>query len=344
MTSNQSQKMKLASIEIVSAITPHGNADSLELAHVAGYVCIVGKGDFAVGSAVVLIQPDSVLPDKPWAEMFKKRSSRVRATKLRGVWSFGIVMSPYAVIENSADLMTCLILANIGKDISELIGVTKYEPPIPQCLDAMGPLPFGLGETDETRWNNLIDVLPFGKLVDITLKYDGKSATFYCAKNSYTSEWGTGICSRSLRMKSEASNDYTIIEAKYNILEKLKAYCIDHNVSLALRGEIYGKGIQAFATNPHAKFSLSFAAFSVYNMDTRNYEGPDSEFYYEKVCDKLGIPIVQILKKQVPFTQAIIEKYSVGINTINGMPYEGVVCKHNDGSFKIINMDYDSKK
>lgn len=335
---------KLSSIEIVTAITPHNNADLLELAHVAGYTCIVGKGDFAVGSAVVLIQPDTVLPDKPWGEMFRKKSNRVRATKLRGIWSFGIVMSPYTVIENSADLMSCLIPTNIGKDISELIGVTKYEPPIPQCLDAMGNLPYGLGKTDETRWNNLIDVLPFGKLTDITLKYDGKSSTFYCSKNPHTSEWETGICSRSLRMKPECSNDYTIIEAKYKILEKLKAYCIDNDVSLALRGEIYGKGIQAFAQNPHAKFPLSFAAFSVYNMDTRNYEGPDSEFYYEKICDKLGIPVVQMLEKQVIFTQEIIEKYSVGINTINGMPFEGVVCKYSSGSFKIINMDYDSRK
>jgi hypothetical protein len=44
-----------------------------------------------------------------------------------------------------------LMPINIGKDISERIGVTKYEAPQPQQLDAKGPLPFGLGKTDEER-------------------------------------------------------------------------------------------------------------------------------------------------------------------------------------------------
>jgi len=144
--------MKLASIELISEIKPHPNADKLELAKVLGYTCIVEKGKYKMGDAVVLIQPDTVLPDKPWAEMFKKRGNRVKAMKLRGVYSFGIVMSPY-------DIMDAFFFAdqfgnysdNIGKEVSDLIGVTKYEAPQPQQLDAKDPLPFGLNKTDEER-------------------------------------------------------------------------------------------------------------------------------------------------------------------------------------------------
>ena len=185
--------MKLASIELISDIQPHPNADKLDLAKVLGYTCIIEKGKYKVGDAVVLIQPDTVLPDKPWAEVFKKKGNRTKAIKLRGVWSFGIVMSPYDVCDLS-DLKGMLLPSNIGKDISERIGVTKYEAPQPQQLDAKGHLPFGLGKTDEERYQNILD-LPFGEIVDVTLKIDGQSATYYCRKDRVngTGEWTTGI-------------------------------------------------------------------------------------------------------------------------------------------------------
>jgi tRNA-binding EMAP/Myf-like protein len=160
--------MKLASIELISEINPHPNADKLELAKVLGYTCIVEKGKYKAGDAVVLIQPDTVLPDEPWAEMFKKRSSRTKAIKLRNVWSFGIVMSLTTFFDDVKSVMDM----TPGTEVSHLIGVTKYEAPQPQQLDAKGPLPYGLGKTDEERYQNILD-LPFGEDVMVTLKMDG---------------------------------------------------------------------------------------------------------------------------------------------------------------------------
>ena len=96
--------MKLASIELIADIQPHPNADKLELAKVLGYTCIVEKDKYKVGDAVVLIQPDTVLPDKPWAEVFKKKGNRVKSCKLRGQWSFGIVM-PIEILEEHGKLI-----------------------------------------------------------------------------------------------------------------------------------------------------------------------------------------------------------------------------------------------
>jgi len=335
--------MKLASIELISEIKPHPNADKLELAKVLGYTCIIEKGRYRAGAAVVLIQPDTVLPDKPWAEMFKKRGNRVKAMKLRGIWSFGIVMSPYDVCDIS-DLKSMLMPVNIGKDIADRIGVTKYEAPQPQQLDAKGPLPFGLGKTDEERYQNILD-LPFGELVDVTLKIDGQSATYYCRKDRQTGEWTTGICSRSLEMKPECDNNYTRINKKYNILEKLLRYCMANNVSLALRGEIYGNGIQGHAANPHSKLPLDFAAFSVFNFDTNEYENVGSEHYYAVLSgsDYLGVPCVPTISRQV-LTPELIKHYAEDISEINGKPFEGVVIKHKNGSFKVISLAYDERK
>jgi hypothetical protein len=52
----------------------------------------------------VIIQPDTVLPDESWAEMFKKRGNRVKAIRLRGHFSFGIVM-PLTVLENCGKII-----------------------------------------------------------------------------------------------------------------------------------------------------------------------------------------------------------------------------------------------
>ena len=333
--------MKLASIELISEIKPHPNADKLELAKVLGYTCIVEKGKYTAGDAVVLIQPDTVLPDKPWAEMFKKRGNRVKALRLRNIWWFGIVMSPYDVCDIS-DLKGMLMPVNIGKDISERIGITKYEAPQPQQLDAKGPLPFGLGRTDEERWQNIAD-LPFGEDTMVTVKLDGQSGTYYCRKDRQTNEWHTGICSRSLEMKPECSNNYTRINAKYNILDKLLAYCKQHDVSLALRGEIYGNGIQAHAANPHSKLPLDFAAFNVYNFDTFSYEGPQNDHYYQNVCRKIGVPEVDLLETTI-LTPELIKEYAEVMTEVNGRSFEGVVIKHSLGSFKVLNLHYDERK
>jgi RNA ligase (TIGR02306 family) len=231
---------------------------------------------------------------------------------------------------------------NIGKEVSYLICVTKYEATQPQQLDAKGPLPFGLNKTDEERFQNFLE-LPFGEVVDVTLKVDGQSATYYCYKDRQTGEWHTGICSRSLEMKPECNNNYTRINKKYDILSKLLNYCSFRDVSLALRGEIYGNGIQGHAANPHSKMPLDFAAFSVYNFDTFKYENTADQHNYQNVCGAMWLPMVPTVAVD-KLTPELIKHYAEDISEIDGKPFEGVVIKHKNGSFKVINLNYDERK
>lgn len=327
--------MKLASIEFIAAVDPHPNADSLEIVTVLGYKCIVRKGEFYLHDNVVLIQPDTVLPQTPAFELFNQRSKRVKAIKLRGIWSFGIIVSTH--------LFEDFKYYPIGREVSDEIGVTKYEPPQPQDLQAAGYPPTGLPKTDEERYQNLMGSLPLDCPVDVTLKIDGSSATYYCFQTA-DGGWDIGVCSRSLRMKPDCSNNYTRIERKYKILSVLLDYCTKHNVSLALRGEIYGHSIQDHGANPHSKFPLNFAAYSVWDQEARRYTTPTDEHYYTKVCAELNIPTVPTLETQVPLSLELIEKYSQGIDRIDGNRFEGVVIKHNIGSFKVLNLSYDSLK
>ncbi len=167
------------------------------------------------------------------------------------------------------------------------------------------------------------------------------SSTFYCKKIG--DEWQTGICSRSLEIKTDCSNRFTRVNEKYGILDKLLAFCQKHDKSLALRGEIYGDGVQNFPTNPHAKLPLDWACFSVLDLDTLQYHRKDSPFYFSLVCEELGLPAVPIVEKDVVLTQELVDKYTK-LDDLNGQLFEGVVVNTAKTSFKILSLNYDQRK
>jgi RNA ligase (TIGR02306 family) len=285
-----------------------------------------------------------VLPDAPWATIYKAKSNRVKAIKLRQVWSMGIV-EPISLIPVEGTGHE----HQEGDEVSEILGITKYEPPLPQDINAKGNLPHGINKTDEEKFQNILD-LPFGEIVDVTLKIDGQSTTGYCKEISMpleTSDWEKhydfGITTRAMDLKLDSVCNQTVSVKSF--FDKFVLYCKDRNLNLALRGETYGKGIQAFKGNPHAQKNLGFALFNVLNLDTLNYEGTDSPLYFEKLGKELGIETVPILEKGVVLTPELIKKYDEDLTEINGQPFEGVVIKlKNGGSFKVINKHYDSKK
>lgn len=324
--------MKLATIEKIADVYPHPNANSLEFVKVLGYQCIVPKEKWKIGDWCILIQPDTVLPDAPWAQIYKSKSTRVKAIKLRGEWSFGIV-------EDTAILQQYFPVPPFAehRDITKVLGVTKYEAPIPQDLNAKGGLPFGICKTDEDRWQNLDLSKYFGKSVDISLKVDGQSFTAYC------NDGQIGVCGRTMEYKLENENTFTRNFAKYNLAELLKSYCEKHKVNIALRGEQYGSGIQGHGNNPHSNQPLGLMFFSCWDIDNRRYFSPGDRHYYRNVCNELGLPMVNLLESDVEFTQEIIEKYQ-NLSNLLGIPFEGVVVVGDGFSFKIINLNYDSRK
>lgn len=323
--------MKLASIETIAEKSVHPNADLLEIVHILGFKCIVKKSDnFQVGQKVVFVQPDTVLPDAPWAAFYKAKSNRVKAIRLRNIWSEGIVEK----LENVG------ILPSSEGEVSELLGIVKWEPPVPQDLQAKGNLPFGIPKTDEERYENL-EKVPYGEEVDVTMKLDGRSATLYVVK--VDGEWFTGICGRTMEYKLDSPNCYTKFQ---NYLPKLLEIAKTANKSLAVRGEICGAGIQASKHNPSAIGPQQLYLFSTYLVDERRYVNRNErEYPWNGLSDILGLPTCEMLEKGVILTPELIKKYSEDLTAINGKLFEGIVIKTNSGfSFKVINKYYDSKK
>ena len=93
--------------------------------------------------------------------------------------------------------------------------------------------------------------------------------------------------------------------------------CEQHQLSLVLRGELYGGNIQKKVNNPHCTLPLQWAIFSVYlfgnnNKQERRYtrRKTDDLLYSIKLAEHLNLPHVPVIESQVPLTQQLIDKYS----------------------------------
>lgn len=97
-------------------IEKHPNADSLSITYVGGRPVIMRTGEFAEGDVAVYVPVDAVVPadDPRWA--FLGDSRRIRAKRLRGVFSMGLLTAPEpGMVE--------------GDIVNERMRIETYEPP-----------------------------------------------------------------------------------------------------------------------------------------------------------------------------------------------------------------------
>ncbi|MEL6106895.1 MAG: RNA ligase (ATP), partial [Planctomycetota bacterium] len=133
---------KLATIRRVIETRPIEGADRIELAVVDGWKCVVKKNEYASGDPVIYCEIDSFLPIREEFEFLRKSSFKVmdgregfrlRTVKLRGQVSQGLLLDP-SLLGRTFEL---------GEDVTEELGIAKYEAPIPACLggEVVGPFP-----------------------------------------------------------------------------------------------------------------------------------------------------------------------------------------------------------
>lgn len=118
--------------ERVLDIKKHPNADKLEIAIIGSNQLVIKKGEFKIGDFVIIIPEKSVIENEIIRKEFEvylkgPNRNRVSSAKIRGEISQGVIISN--------DLLSKLGL-NIndlkeGEDISSILGIHKYEPPIP---------------------------------------------------------------------------------------------------------------------------------------------------------------------------------------------------------------------
>jgi RNA ligase (TIGR02306 family) len=243
---------KLATIQRILEITPIEKADAIEKAKVLGWNCVIKKG-MKVNDKIIYCEVDSVLPDKPEFEFLRERKFRIRTIRLRGQISQGLVLPLSYLPEGDYE---------DGQDVTELMGITLYQPPIPETMKGLvkGGFPSFVSKTDETRIQILQNVLDkhIGTPCYISEKIDGTSVTYFIKDGVF------GVCSRNLELLETEGNLYWKIARVFDIENKLKK--LEKNI--AIQGEIYGHGIQE---NPLRIEGQKVAFFNVFDIDKFAY-------------------------------------------------------------------------
>lgn len=237
------------SVEQIDTVLPHPNADRLELASLVGMTfqfCVV-KDFYKSGDKVVYFPVDSVVPENVLSlidlegKLSGAQKNRVKTIKLRSQISQGIVVKPnelyyYGVTDDMA----------LGTDLTELLGVVKYEPEPVSIRDGrLVPLPQLVHKYDiegADRYPNIIQMLMDEEVV-ITEKIEGShfSASYY-ADGDYA------VCQRNYRILANegALHDWHKAAQEIKLQEKIItifSICGAKHV-ITLRGELIGPGVQ----------------------------------------------------------------------------------------------------
>lgn len=267
---------KLATIEKIHSIQPHFNADALEVAKIKEWPVVVKKGEYKDGDWVVFIRIDSIVPQtNPYFAFLEKQKYRVWNAKFRGAPSQGLVcpMSILPMLPKSWAL---------GDDVSEVLGVTKYEKGLDATIagDAKGRFPTDvITITDEDNLLNYPEVLDEfrGEQCYLTVKADGSSMTVIHDNGVVR------VCSRRLEQKE--GTGLWILADSYSLPARLK----ELRRNLAIQAEACGGKIQG---NPLGLRRPSMFVFNIKEPDTGRWYGWEE---IKQTCAALNIPTVQLV-------------------------------------------------
>jgi RNA ligase (TIGR02306 family) len=233
-----------------------------------------------------------------------------------------------------------LILANgsevtveEGEDVSDLLGIQKYEPPVPAQLagEVRGMFPSFIPKTDQERIQNLTAELEEWRSLswEVTEKLDGSSMTVYAVADD------EGVCSRNLNLKENKSNSLWRVAKHDQLIEKIRST----GRNLAIQGEIVGEGIQK---NSYKIKGQEFFLFDVYDIDRGAYLYPVERRALAKSLDINHVPVLKSDEVLEVCNVGHILKWAEGVATLGGMEREGIVfkCNEREESFKAISNVY----
>ncbi|GGW69180.1 RNA ligase (ATP) [Streptomyces griseoloalbus] len=252
----------------ILTVHEHPGADALELAQVGLYRAVVAKGAYRTGDAAVYIPEQAVLPAGLIGELGLTgrlaggNHDRVKAIRLRGELSQGIVCRPKALADT--DLARA---AEEGTDFAELLGITKWVPPVPTAMggevESAADL---LGWVDIENIQRHPDIFTPGEPVVLTEKLHGTACLLtYVAGEERVHVSSKGFGARSLALKEDPRNLYWRAVRGHGV-DRVAA---DLAARLGARrvgifGEVYGAGVQDLTYGADGRRdTLGYAVFDV---------------------------------------------------------------------------------
>lgn len=313
-------------------IEPHPGADRLDCVWVGDYMAVTQKGRFTPGDRAIYVPEQAIVPESLlrgfgfWDEekdqgmLAGPQHNRVKAVKLRGILSQGILITPYEQIE-------------VGKDYADDLAIVKWVPPIPAHLagEVWNTELGNFSYTDIENVKKFPDVLQIGEMVYVAEKLHGTCFVAHCW--SEEGEWkfavsSKGFASTGRALKESDFNFYWRIAKQFDLQNLLTTLCIRNDWSEAtLFGE--GLGVQDLKYG----FSGSDAAARFFDLrvqDTfvagRRYLDYDVFLTEMKL---LNLPTVPVLTKG-PYHKEWLAELTVGKETLTGTEAhvrEGVVVR-----------------
>jgi RNA ligase (TIGR02306 family) len=332
---------KLATICKIDEIRPISNADAIECAVVGGWTVVVRKDEYTAGDLAVYCEIDSWIPTDlaPFLSKGKEpreyngiQGERLRTVKLRGQLSQGLLL-PLDVLPADDDFNGAW---NEREDVSDLLNIVKYEPPVPAYLagKARGMFPSFIPKTDQERIQNLTTELSnwvaLGLTWELTEKLDGSSMTVYVNADDF------GVCSRNLNLYDTEGNTLWQVAHRDQILTAIQ----DSRRNLAIQGELIGEGIQG---NLYKIKGQIFYVFDIYDIDACRYLTPIERRDFCELYELLHVPVLCDDKDLGIGTVEELLSWANDKSRLNPTAdREGIVFKSNEEevSFKAISNSY----
>jgi len=333
-------------------IEEHPNADTIELAKVGDYRSIVRKGQFKTGDLGVYVPEAAIVPDWLISELglegklAGKDKNRVKAVKLRGIFSQGLIYPVHATQLRdgygysisrplTAHQLPMACRVHEGSNVTEFLGITKWEPPIPTCMNGEVYNAFGYTlKYDIENIKRYPDVFEDGEEVSITEKIHG---TWCCFGSHPTVDvpvvTSKGLSEKGLAFKfndankrnlyirafhSGTENERTVVERAAEVLGILLT-----DTPIYLLGEIYGMGVQDLL---YGIDKPQFRLFDIYVGEPGQGKYVDA-IKLPRIANALGVGTVPELYVG-RYSKDIVQQYTDGDETVSGQAAhmrEGIV-------------------
>lgn len=329
---------KMATVRRIDAIEPIENADQIEVAVVGGWKIVVKKGEYTPGTLAVYLEIDSFVPHAlapflteagKYPKVYNQvEGQRLRTKKLRGVISQGLLLP---MSTRGSDGLVVGALFDEGSDVSEFLGVQKWEPPAEFLpANSKGNFPHFIQKTDQERIQNLAKELrEWSTSQDewqVTEKLDGSSMTVFIHEGTI------GVCSRNLELKEDEQNTFWATAIGSGTIQALK----DQSLDIAIQGELIGGSIQG---NAYKVVGFEYCVYDIYDIHQQRYWLPTD---VESFCKQHGLKHVPVLESEILEGATIQELLSKadGQSVVGAKPKrEGLVYKHKytpNLSFKVV--------
>lgn len=256
----------------VGKIIKHDNADTLSIADVNGYPVIIRTGEYSEGDLAVYVPIDAVVPsdDPRWS--FLAGHTRIKAKRLRGVFSMGMLTKP------DPDWAE-------GQDVREELRITKHDPDIARerviCGDDASPPDLFVPVYDIEGLRRHRAILEPGEQVWISEKIHGQNARFVHDGEHLH------VASRTRFKKPDVDGCWANVARRYELAEKLSVF-----PGVAIYGETYGNNTDMAYGVKRSEEGDRLVLFDA--LDTRTGRWFDVDEFLS-FAERLGLPIVPTL-------------------------------------------------